>query len=81
MTIASQITAVVDWLAELNVMSDTDYVNNDYWNLEVLAATSGSRIGEFCTEINIVDPDRYTAIAVLQNFRLNQLIVAFTNEV
>lgn len=81
MTITSQIAIVATWISDLEIMSDEDYVNNDVWNTVVLAADSGSWIGDFCGTLGIVDPDRYTAIVILMNFRLTQCVIGFTHEI
>lgn len=77
MTVFDQIALVVTWLNALDVMSDEDFINNDYWNSTITSATGGNYISDFVEEIGIIEVERNTAIAVLKNFYLTLMIDAF----
>jgi len=81
MTINDQITLVVTWLDALELMSDEDYANNEYWGTTVMVSAGSQWIQAFLDEIGIINPDRYTAIAILKNFRLYQCIFGFTENI
>lgn len=81
MTVSSQIAIIETWISDLTNMSDEDYDTNEVWTNTILAADSGSWIGDFCTTLGLTTPDRYTAIVILTNFRLTQCVIGFTYEI
>lgn len=79
MTVTDQIALVVTWLNALEIMSDEDFVTNNYWTTTVIGSTGGIYINNFTEEIGIEEVDKNTAIAILKNFYLTLMVEGFSH--